>query len=129
MINQIGQIMLYVDNQEEALTFWTEKIGFHLVSKEDNDSPMKWMEIAPTLEGGATSIVLHDRAFIAKMEPELNLGTPSLMFFTEDIDRLYEDFKGKEITVGEIVSMPSGRIFNFADPENHYFAVMERNKA
>ncbi|MFP3471366.1 VOC family protein, partial [Micrococcus sp. SIMBA_144] len=81
MINQIGQIMLYVDNQDEALAFWTEKVGFHHIEEENNSGGMRWIEIAPTLEG-ATSLVLHDKAFIAKMEPELNLGTPSLMFYT-----------------------------------------------
>jgi lactoylglutathione lyase len=128
MINQIGQIMLYVDNQDEALAFWTEKVGFHHIAEENNNRGMRWIEIAPTLEG-ATSIVLHDKAFIAKMEPELNLSTPSLMFYTNDLDRLYESFESKKITVGEIVSMPTGRVFNFADPEEHYFAVMEKNKA
>ncbi|MDR4162727.1 VOC family protein, partial [Bacillus paranthracis] len=28
MINQVGQIMLYVNNQDETVQFWTEKVGF-----------------------------------------------------------------------------------------------------
>ena len=60
------------------------------------------------------------------MQPELNLGTPSLMFFSENLDELYKDLSDKNITVGEIVSMPSGRVFNFADNEENYFAVMEK---
>ena len=28
MINKVGQIMLYVNNQDEAVKFWTEKVGF-----------------------------------------------------------------------------------------------------
>ena len=48
------------------------------------------------------------------------------MFFTEDLDELYKDFSDKNITVGEIVNMPSGRVFNFADNEENYFAVMEK---
>ncbi|KAF0823869.1 Glyoxalase family protein [Cytobacillus firmus] len=43
------------------------------------------------------------------------------MFFTEDLERLYSDFSNKGITVGEIVDMPSGRVFNFADGEENYF--------
>ena len=61
-----------------------------------------------------------------KCQPELNLGTPSLMFFSENLDQLYEDLSNKNITVGEIVNMPSGRVFNFADNEENYFAVMEK---
>ncbi|ERM16088.1 VOC family protein [Brevibacillus laterosporus] len=125
MINKVGQIMLYVNNQDEALQFWTEKVGFSVVSEEDNAQGLRWIEIAPTNEAG-TSIILHNKELIAKMQPELNLNTPSLMFFSEDLDKLYKDFSDKKITVGEIVSMPSGRVFNFADNEKNYFAVMEK---
>lgn len=127
MISKVGQIMLYVNNQEEAVNFWTEKVGFSVISEEDNGHGMKWFEIAPTKES-ETSFILHDKELIAKMEPELNLGTPSLMFITENLDELHEDLSNKKIIVGEIVDMPSGRVFNFADSEENYFAVMEKNK-
>ncbi|WP_433774246.1 VOC family protein [Bacillus wiedmannii] len=125
MINNVGQIMLYVNNQDEVKEFWTEKVGFVVISEEDNGQGIRWIEIAPTKEA-ETSIILHNRELIAKMQPELNLGTPSLMFFSKDFDRLYSDLVNKNVTVGEIVTMPIGRIFNFADSENNYFAVMEK---
>ncbi|ARJ22708.1 VOC family protein [Bacillus mycoides] len=125
MINNVGQIMLYVNNQDEVKEFWTEKVGFSVISEEDNGQGMRWIEIAPTKEA-ETSIILHNKELIAKMQPELNLGTPSLMFFSKEFDRLYSDLVNKNVTVGEIVNMPSGRIFNFVDSENNYFAVMEK---
>ncbi|MEK4486413.1 VOC family protein [Psychrobacillus sp. FSL H8-0484] len=127
MINKVGQIMLYVNNQDEAVKFWTEKVGFSVISEEDNGQGMRWIEIAPSKEA-ETSIILHNKELIAKMEPQLNLGTPSLMFFTENVDKLHEDLSNKNITVGEIVDIPSGRVFNFADSEENYFAVMEKRK-
>ncbi|MNB65222.1 Glyoxalase-like domain protein [compost metagenome] len=123
MINQIGQVMLYVSNQDESKDFWTEKLGFEVVSEETN-GPMKWIEVAP--KGAATSIVLHNKEFVAQMNPDMNLGTPSLMYFTEDLDQLYRDLTSKKVTVGEIVELPGGRVFNFADHEDNYFAVMEK---
>ncbi|OLO25333.1 glyoxalase/bleomycin resistance/extradiol dioxygenase family protein [Alkalihalophilus pseudofirmus] len=125
MINILGQVMLYVNNQDEAKEFWKEKIGFSVISEEDNGQGLRWIEIAPTKEA-ETSIILHNKEFIAKMSPELNLGTPSLMFFSENFDDLYSNLSNKNVTVGEIVNMPSGRVFNFADSENNYFAVMEK---
>ncbi|MCM3600920.1 VOC family protein [Robertmurraya korlensis] len=124
MINKVGQIMLYVTNQDEAKAFWTEKVGFQVVSEEDNGQGFRWIEVAP--KNAETSIILHNKEFIAKMSPELNLGTPSLMFFTENLEYLYNDLRNKNITVGELVKMPSGKVFNFADDEGNYFAVMER---
>lgn len=43
------------------------------------------------------------------------------------MDALYRDFTDKQITVGEIVELPTRRVFNFADDEANYFAVMEKN--
>lgn len=125
MINKIGQIMLYVSNQDEAVKFWTEKVGFSVITEEDNGQGMKWIEIAPSKDV-ETSIILHNKELVAKMSPGLNLGTPSLMFFTENLEKLYNDFLNKNITVGEIVTMPSGRVFNFSDNEGNYFAVIEK---
>jgi lactoylglutathione lyase len=125
MINNVGQIMLYVKNQDESVKFWTEKVGFELVSEENMGQGMKWFEIAPTKEA-ETSIILHNKELIAKMQPELNLGTPSLMFFSDNLDGLYKDLSEKKIIVGELVNMPFGRVFNFADNEGNYFAVMEK---
>lgn len=125
MINKVGQIMLYVNNQDAAKKFWTEKVGFSVITEENDGQGMRWIEIAPTKEA-ETSIILHNKGFIAKMSPELNLGAPSIMFFSEDLDDLYGTLLNKNVTVGEIVSMPSGRVFNFADNENNYFAVMEK---
>lgn len=125
MINKIGQVMLYVSNQDESRDFWTEKLGFEVISEETN-GPVRWIEIAP--KGATTSIVLHNKEFVAQMNPEVNLGTPSLMYFTENLDQLYRDLASKNITVGKIVELPSGRVFNFADNEENYFAVMEKRK-
>ncbi|EFM12170.1 Glyoxalase/bleomycin resistance protein/dioxygenase [Paenibacillus curdlanolyticus YK9] len=125
MINQIGQIMLYVNDQDLAKRFWTEKAGFVVVSEEDNGQGFRYIEIAP-VKGAQTTFVLHNKQFIAQMQPELNLGTPSIMLFTDELDSLYQSFKEKDITVGDLVSIPGGRVFNFADDENNYFAVMEK---
>ena len=125
MFSKIGQIMLYVNNQDEAVKFWTEKLGFTVIAEENNNQGLRWIEIAPK-KGAETSIILHNKDFVSKMTPGLNLDTPSLMFFTENLEQLHSDLLNKKITVGEIVNMPSGGVFNFADNEENYFAVMER---
>ncbi len=125
MINKVGQIMLYVNNQDEALNFWTEKVGFAVIATEDNGQGMRWIEIAPTKEA-ETSIVLHNKELISKMQPELTLGTPSLLFFSENLDQFHQELSNKNVTVGEIVNMGFRKVFNFADSEGNYFAVMEK---
>jgi lactoylglutathione lyase len=126
MINKLGQVMVYVNNQDEAVKFWTEKVGFHVIAEESN-GPMRWIEIAPSKEN-ETSIILQDKKVVEKMSPGLNLGTPSLMFFTENVEQMYSDLSDKGVKVGEIVNMGPIRVFNFADGEENYFAVMEKKQ-
>ncbi|MEY8750208.1 VOC family protein [Alkalicoccobacillus gibsonii] len=123
MIQKLGQVMLYVNNQDQSAAFWTEVLEFQVVSDQTGHG-MRWIELAPK-NGKGSHIVLHDKAKIAKMSPELSLGTPSLMFYASQIDELYQSLKDKGVTVGEIVNMGTGRVFNFADYEENYFAVME----
>ncbi|MBD7939310.1 MULTISPECIES: VOC family protein [Cytobacillus] len=125
MTLSLGQIMLYVNDQQTSLQFWIEKIGFKLIA-ENNEGDFKWYEVASS-EQSETTIVLQDKQIVAKMSPELHLGTPSLMFYTDDAEKIYQTYKNKEITVGELVEMPFGKVFNFADNEENYFAVMEKN--
>ncbi len=124
MIHQIGQVMLYVNDQDAAVKFWTEKVGF-IIKNEQEEAGMRWIEIAPSKEA-QTSFVLHNKGIIAKMQPELNLGTPSIMFYADQIEEMYQDFQAKGIKVGDLVMMPMGRVFNFADPESNYFALVEK---
>ena len=127
MINILGQVMVYVYKQDEAVKFWTEKVGFTVISEEDNGEGMRWIEVAPQKDS-ETTIVLHNKEVIEKMTSAINLGTPSLLFFTEDIKKLYKKLTNNNVTVGEIMDMPTGKIFNFADSEENYFAVIEKNK-
>ncbi|GAB2534925.1 VOC family protein [Gracilibacillus alcaliphilus] len=123
MIHQIGQVMLYVNDQEQAKAFWTEKLGFYVVSEEDIEG-MRWIEMATANHAG-TTIILQDKDLAARLSPEQNLVSPSLVFFTEDLEALYDDLIDREVTVGEMLQMPTGKVFHFADHEGNYFAVME----
>lgn len=123
MIDQLGQVMVYVNDQEQAKHFWVEKMGFTVLSDVSNG--LRIITLAPSDEG-QTAIVLHNKKMIQEMQSELNLGTPSLMFFAKNIDALYEKLKAQDVTLGELVDTPYGKVFNFADNEDNYFAVTEK---
>lgn len=124
MIQSLGQVMLYVDDFKQSIHFWTDIMGFKVKAQEKLPEGYEWIEVAPD-ETSETTIVIFDKAFIKKYSPDVNLGTPSLMFKTEDIEGLYTDFKEKGVQVGEMVEQPSGSVFNFSDDEGNYFAVSE----
>ncbi|WP_271853939.1 VOC family protein [Planococcus maritimus] len=123
MISKIGQVMVYVRDQDAAATFWTEKMGFTVLQDQDNDG-MRWIEIAP--RGDAeTSIVLHDKNLLEQMDTGLSLEAPSLLFYADHFEQMHSELAEKGVTVGDIIDMPTGRTFNFADTEDNYFAVLE----
>lgn len=71
------------------------------------------------------SFVLHDKAIIVQMSPELDLATPSILFETTDIDSTYQELTANEVMTNPIVDMGSMRVFNFSDNDNNYFAIRE----
>ncbi|GGB06763.1 VOC family protein [Macrococcus hajekii] len=125
MIASLHQVMLYVDNQQEVVKFWTEQVGFEKLAENELPEGYQSVEIAPHAES-ETSLVIFDKAFIKKYSPMVSLETPSLMFNVNNADDLYQSFKEKGITVGELTAMPNMKVFNFCDPDENYFAVMEQ---
>lgn len=123
MITKLGEVMVYVRDQDAVKRFWEEDMGFVIV-QDFTDGAMRWVQVAATADA-ETTIILHDREFVEKNSPELNFGTPSLLFFTENLDELYDSLQQKGVTLGEKVNMDGSLFFNFADPEGNYFAVME----
>lgn len=120
---QLAQLMLYVENQKEIRDFWVKHFDF-VVKNEVMNGDMYMIELSPHANAEAT-IILHNREQIMKMSPELDMTTPSLLFATSDLEKLHARLVAANVTVGEIVDMPGYRVFNFADPENHYFAVKQ----
>lgn len=126
MFNNQVKIMLYVNNVEESSQFW-QKIGFVEVERAAVDGTLV-VEIAPT-ETADTQIVLYELAFIQQHSPEVAGNTPSLMFYSDDIFSLYKKMQVAGVRVGEMVQLPSGLVFNFADNDENYFAVSGQDTA
>ena len=125
MIQSLHQVMLYVDHQEAVIKFWTDQVGFKIIAENPLPENFKSVEIAPHQES-ETSLVVFDKAFIKKYSPMVSLEPPSLMFNVNDVEALYHEFKAKGINVGELTEMPGMKVFNFSDPDENYFAVMEQ---
>lgn len=116
--------MLYVDNQAKSVEFWTDILGFVVVSEEEMAEGFKAVEVAPN-ESVETSISIIEKDFMEKYSPEVSVTTPSLMFKEKDLDALYEKLKEKGLTGHEIIEMSGTRVFNFQDGQGNYFAVSD----
>jgi len=93
----------YVDDQEKALRFYTEVMGF--VKKADfSNGPFRWLTVASPEEPDGTELqlALNDNpAAKAFQQAMFQQGQPAAMFFTDDVQTDYERMKarGAEFTM------------------------------
>ncbi len=94
---------MYVDDQEKALRFYTEVLGF--VKKADfSNGPYRWLTVASPEEPNGTELQLalnNNPAAKAYQQSMFQQSQPAAMFFTDDLDADYERMKarGAEFTV------------------------------
>ncbi|MFY8330957.1 VOC family protein [Vagococcus carniphilus] len=120
MINQVD-IMLYVNNVNEAAEFWQK--GFGVTEVETVDLPESFLSIKLTLLN-QVSLQLFDKVFIQQFSPEVAMNPPSLLFKTDNIEALHQQLKLVSPFVSEIINETGVKQFHFSDKENNYFAVM-----
>src|ERR1700758_3352720 len=94
---------LYVDNQDKALRFYTEVLGF--AKKADfTNGPYRWLTVASPEEPDGTELQLalnDDPAGKAYQQALFEQGRPAAMFYTDDVNADHERIqaRGAEFTV------------------------------
>lgn len=124
MINKIGKITLYVNNQEEAKSFWIEKLGFVVKFEQAMGPNMKWLEVGPS-EEEFTTFVLYDKNLMIAQNPKANVTHPSILLSTKDIESAYSEMKKKSVKAGELMNMPYGKMFSFEDQDGNEYLLRE----
>lgn len=100
---KIKVMTLYVDDQEKALRFYTEVLGF--AKKTDfSQGPYRWLTVASAEEPNGTELQLalnNNPPARAYQQALFQQNQPAAMFFTEDIKGDYERIKsrGAEFTM------------------------------
>ena len=86
---------VYVDDQEKALRFYTEVLGF--VKKTDfSQGPYRWLTVASAEEPDGTELQLalnNNPAAKTYQQAIFQQGQPAAMFYTEDVQADYERMK------------------------------------
>ena len=94
---------LYVDDQDKALRFYTDVLGF--VKKTDfSQGPYRWLTVASPEEADGTELQLalnNNPAAKVYQQAMFQQGQPAVMFFTDNLKADYEGIKarGAEFTM------------------------------
>jgi len=88
---------IYVDDQQKALRFYTEVLGF--VKKADfSQGPFRWLTLVSPEEPDGTELqlALNDNPVAkAYQQAMFEQGQPAAMFFTNDVKGDYERIKAR----------------------------------
>ena len=91
---------VYVDEQERALRFYTEMLGF--TKKADfTQGPFRWLTVTSHEEPDGTELQLalnDDPAARAYQQAIFQKGRPAAMFYTDDVKADYERIKARGAT-------------------------------
>jgi predicted enzyme related to lactoylglutathione lyase len=100
---KIKIMSVHVDDQDKALRFYTEVLGF--TKKTDfSQGPYRWLTVASPEEPNGTELQLtlnNNPAAKTYQEALFQQGQPAAMFFTDNIKGDYEQIKsrGAEFTM------------------------------
>ena len=88
---------LYVDDQEKALRFYTEVLGF--VKKADfSQGPYRWLTVTSPEEPDGTELQLalnNNPAAKAFQQALFQQSQPAAMFFSDDVEADYARMKAR----------------------------------
>lgn len=88
---------IYVDDQDKALRFYTEVLGF--TKKADfSNGPFRWLTVGSSEEpeGAELQLALNDNpAAKAYQQAIFEQGQPAAMFSTDDVRADYERIKAR----------------------------------
>ena len=95
---------VYVDDQEKALHFYTEVLGF--VKKADfSQGSYRWLTVTSPEDPDGTELQLalnNNPAAKSYQQAQFQQNQPAAMFFTDDLTADYDRMKGR----GAMFTMP-----------------------
>jgi catechol 2,3-dioxygenase-like lactoylglutathione lyase family enzyme len=136
MLKQLTHAQVWVDDQDEALAFYTEKLGMEV--REDVTVPelgnFRWLSVG--VPGQDVSITLmaipgppvFDESTREQIRSLLAKGAAGGLFFvTDDIKATYEEMAANGVEFSqEPTEQPYGVDAGFRDPAGNHFRMMQQ---
>jgi predicted enzyme related to lactoylglutathione lyase len=127
MITKGSAVNIYVTDQDRALAFYRDVLGFEVVMDTpmgdmgpEGHADMRWIAVKPA--GAETQFILYTPP---GMESRVG-GFSNLMFEADDIQKTYEDLKGKGVEFTEEPAEQGwGWWAQFKDPDGNEFGLSQ----
>ncbi len=130
MNRKIAHIAILVSDYDEAIEFYTQKLGFTLLEDSILSETKRWVLVTPNLDSSGCALLL---AKAANETQEKFIGNQTggrvfLFLDTDDFYRDYHDFIAKGIRfVREPIKQEYGTVAVFEDLYGNLWDLIERN--
>jgi len=126
MIERLDTVCIFVSDQDRALAFYTEKLGFELRT----DAPMgdsRWIAVAPA--GAQTEVILYKMDANWQHYHSVMGKSQALTFRVNDIASLAADLKAKGVRITqEPDPQPWGTYMMILDQDGNGLLLVEPPK-
>ncbi len=124
MITRIRLAGVWVTDQERALDFYVNKLGFRVQADETFGPGFRWLEVVPP--GGGAALTIGKPA--PGQEGAQVGGFANVVFTCDDIQATYRDLESKGVHfVGPPKMQPWGvNQAIFQDPDGNTFVLVDR---
>jgi catechol 2,3-dioxygenase-like lactoylglutathione lyase family enzyme len=123
-IIEVGTVMVPVSDQDKAIEFYTEKLGFETRTDTPYGEDMRWVEVAPA--GADTTIALVPPREGDPIGIELAFGLN-----TADVEADHADLKERGLDVDDEISRMGGGVppmFMLRDQDGNTLMIVQRDE-
>jgi predicted enzyme related to lactoylglutathione lyase len=125
VIEGVSKVVIGVDDQARALTFWTETLGFEL-HQDTADGEERWVEVRTPDEG--LILVLSPRPGDPPPASDM-LPTSNVFFCCDDLAKTYDELRSRGVEFPQApVELSFGWWSIFQDQEGNRFALHPRDQ-
>ncbi len=137
MISKMSHATIYVTNQDQALEFYRDKLGFKVITDATMDGGFRWLTVAPNGQADFEIILMEPKPGFMFEEEAANqlralitggkLGAG--VFDTANCQATYEELSAKEV---EFLSPPQEQPYGieaiFKDNSGNWFSLSQHKE-
>ena len=131
MTQELAHVALVVRDYDEAVAWFTHKLGFALLEDTDAGGGKRFVRVAPAASGRGASLLLA-RAVTDEQRARIGNQTGGRVFLflqTDDFERDYELMKSRGVIFQEAPrAEPYGRVVVFEDLYGNRWDLVERRR-
>lgn len=117
-ITGVRTVSIPVEDQDDALRFYVETLGFAKLRDDPTPSGGRWIELAP----GSDDVIVT----LEPAPPGLRRGMIGIRFTTDDAGAAQAELRAAGVDTDEILRWPGvPAMFAFRDPDGNAFSISQ----